>query len=82
MRTHSSVRTTIAPASRSSATAGRLARIVAACSAARRPTRRLISRTDGSLAPLRERAEVGVGRDHDTLLRLRRGQDNLIGCGL
>lgn len=50
IRTHSSVSTTIAPASRSSATARRFARMMADWSAARRPTRRRISSTDGPAA--------------------------------
>ena len=42
-----SVRTTIAPASKSAVTAARLSRTIETCAVARRPARRRISRTDG-----------------------------------
>ena len=53
IRTHSSLSTTMAPVLRSSVTWSRLARMMADCSAARRPARRRMSRTDGlrSLGP-------------------------------
>ena len=60
----------MAPAVRSSATWSRLARMIAACSAARRPDSRRIRITDGVLAPDREgqAAEIGVSRDQDAFV--------------
>ena len=61
----------MAPAVRSPATWSRLARMIAACSAARRPASRRIRITDGVLAstgPSEQAAEIGVSRDQDALV--------------
>jgi len=60
----------MAPAVRSSATWSRLARMIAACSAARRPASRRIRITDwrASPGPSEQAAEIGVSRDQDALV--------------
>src|SRR5271167_4170000 len=76
--------TTTAPAVRSSAIWSRLARMMADCSAARRPASRRIRRTDGAGRPGtgEQAAEVRVSRYQDPLIDPSTLQDSRIRCRL